>query len=88
MTREERTTATMQIINYFRELNRNWIEEYFGGLGEIPLGTNAISNCTRQDAQAIRKMVDRRLEKCHLIDSQCEIMRYDAATMTAWFDIN
>ena len=88
MTREERTTATMQIINYFRELNRNWIEEYFGTLGEIPLGTDAISNCTREDAQAIRKMVDRRLEKYHLVDSQCEIRRYDADTMTAWFDIN
>lgn len=88
MTREERTTATIQIINYFRELNRSFIEEYYGPLGEIPLGTNIISNCTREDAQAIRKMVDRRLEKYHLIDSQCEIMRYDAITMTAWFDIN
>lgn len=88
MTREERTAATMQIINYFRELNRNCIEEYFGAIEEIPIGTNAISDCTREDAQAIRKMVDRRLEKYHLVDSQCEIMRYDADTMTAWFDVN
>ena len=88
MTREERTTATMQIINYFRELNRSCIEEYFGAIGEIPPGTDAISNCTREDAQAIRKMVDRRLEKYHLVDCQCEIQRYDADTMTAWFDVN
>lgn len=88
MTQEERTTATMQIINYFRELNRNCIEEYFGALGEIPLGTNIISNCTREDARAIKKMVDRRLKKYHLVDSQCEIMHYDTVTMTAWFDIN
>ena len=88
MTREERTTATMQIINYFRELNRNWIEEYYGPIGVIPAGTNVISNCTREDAQAIRKMVDRRLETYHLIDSQCEIMHYDTNTMTAEFDIN
>lgn len=88
MTREERTTATMQIINYFRELNRSCIEEYHGAIGEIPIGTNVICNCTREDAQAIRKMVDRRLEKYHLIDSQCEIMRYDTNTLTAWFDIN
>ena len=88
MTREERITATMQIINYFRELNRNWIEEYFGALGEIPLGTDTISNCTREDADSIRKMVDRRLEKYHLIDRQCEIRKYDKTALTAWFDIN
>ena len=88
MTKAERIRASLDVINYFIEEYRTFIEEEYGDIGQIPKGTRIIKDCSRADADAIRKMVDRRLEDYYLIDKQCEVSKYDKNGMTAWFDVN